>query len=94
MPRFYLHVRTPHGLIEDEEGSEYADYARAVLEAVRGARCLMTGEVAGGTLCLNQSIEIHDSDGAHLTSVPFSEAVRLVDAPEQARDTGIAESSA
>lgn len=85
MPRFYLHIRTPTDLIKDEEGSDYADFARAVVEAVRGARCLMTGEVAGGTLCLDQSIEIHDAGGSHVRSVPFSEAVTLVDAPEQVR---------
>ena len=83
MPLFYLHIRTPTALIEDAEGAEYADYATAVVEAVRGARCLMTGEVVGGTLCLNQSIEIHDADGSHLTSVPFAEALRLVDLPQE-----------
>lgn len=82
MPRYYLHIRTPTGVVEDEEGCEYATYGRAIVEAVRGARCLMTGEVAAGTLCLNQSIEIHDGAGLHLTSVPFTDAVKLVSAPE------------
>jgi hypothetical protein len=40
----------------------------------------MTGEVAAGSLCLDQSIEIHDTARVHLTTVPFTEAVRLIDA--------------
>lgn len=85
MPRFYLHIRTPTDLIQDEEGSDFAGHDEAMAEAIRGARCLMTGEVAGGTLCLNQSIEIHDGRGRHLTSVAFSDAVKLVDVPEPVR---------
>ena len=91
MPRFHLHIRTPGGLIEDQEGLEFPDYAAAVVEAVKGARSLMTGEVAGGTLCLDQSIEIHDAAGKHLTSVPFSDAVRLIAKSEHVREIGIAD---
>jgi len=78
MPRFHFHVRTASNLIEDEEGAEIADYSTAIVEAVRGARCLMTGEVARGTLDLDQSIEIHDACGKHLTTVPFTEALTVV----------------
>ena len=88
MPRFYLHVRTPGGLIEDHEGIEFADYTSAIIEAVRGARCLMKGEVTAGTLCLDQSIEIYDAEGTHLTTVPFTEAVRLVHTPDQDSEAG------
>ena len=59
MPRFHLHIRTPTGLIEDEEGTDLSDHATAIAEAVRGARGLMKGEVTDGTLCLDQSIEIY-----------------------------------
>ena len=91
MPRFHLHIRTPGGLIEDEEGIEFVDQAAAIVEAVRGARSLMIGEVTAGTLCFDQSIEIHDASGQHLNSVPFSDAVRLVSAPEPVRQIGIAD---
>jgi hypothetical protein len=90
LPRFYLHVRTPGGLIEDHEGVEFLDFTSAIVEAVSGARCLMKGEVAAGTLCLDQSIEIYDASGAHLTTVPFTEAVRLVHTPERDAETGTA----
>ena len=88
MPRFHLHIRTPGGLIEDEEGIEFVDQAAAIVEAVRGARSLMIGEVTAGTLCFDQSIEIHDAAGKHLNSVPFSDAVKLVAAPEPIRQIG------
>jgi hypothetical protein len=78
MPRFHLHVRTPAEFIEDEEGAEFSDYSTAIVEAVRSARCLMKGDVAGGTLCLDQFIEICDSDGQHVTTVPFTEALRVI----------------
>jgi hypothetical protein len=85
MPRFHLHVRTPSEFIEDEEGIVVPDHSRAMVEAVRGARCLMTGEVARGTLCLDQSIEIHDAAGQHVTTVPFTEAVEIVHHSERLR---------
>lgn len=84
MPRFHLHIRTPDGIVEDEEGSEFSDYSKAILEAVRGARCLMTSEVLAGRLCLDQSIEVHDASGQHLTTVPFTEAVAVVTASNSA----------
>ena len=85
MPRFHLHVRTPIDFIEDEEGSEFSDYSAAIVEAVRGARCLMKGEVGGGTLCLDQSIEICNAVGQHVTTVPFTEALKLIPQSEQMR---------
>jgi hypothetical protein len=78
MPRFHFHVRTASEFIEDEEGAELADHSTAIVEAVKGARCLMTGEVAKGTLRLDQSIEIHDAAGRPVTSVPFTEALKVV----------------
>ena len=90
MPRFHLHIRTPGGLIEDEEGLEFADHAAARVEAVSGARSLMSGEVAAGTICFDQSIEIHDAAGQHLSTVPFSDAVKLVAAADHVGGIGIA----
>jgi len=78
MPRFHFHIRTASEFIVDDEGVEIADCGAAVIEAVRGARCLMKGEVGRGTLCLDQSIEIHDAFGEHLRTVPFTEALTVV----------------
>lgn len=82
MPLYHLHIRGPDGLIQDDEGAEYPDDTAARAEAVRGARCLMRGEVARGTLCLDQSIEIHDHAGKHLATVPFAEALTVVGSNE------------
>jgi hypothetical protein len=78
MPVYHLHVRGPKGIVYDKEGIDYADRAAAVVEAIKGARCLMRGEVAQGTLCLDQSIEIHDATGQHVTTVPFNEALSVI----------------
>lgn len=89
MPRFHFHVRTASEFIEDEEGTEISDYNAAVVEAVKGARCLMKGEVGRGTLYLDQSIEIHDAAGQHVTTVPFAEALRVVHETDTPRATGV-----
>jgi hypothetical protein len=92
MPRFHFHIRTASETIVDDEGAEVPDYSAALIEAVRGARCLMKGEVARGTLYLDQSIEIHDAAGRHLTSVPFTEALRVVhdtQAPHEIAGRGV-----
>jgi hypothetical protein len=89
MPRFHLHIRTAGGFIEDEEGLDFRDQAAAVAEAVHGARSLMSGEVAEGTLCLDQSIEVHDEDGQHLTTVAFSDALTMVAGSDQLPGIGI-----
>jgi hypothetical protein len=93
MPRFHLHIRTPAGLIEDEEGTDLPDHAAAIVEAVRGARGLMKGEVTDGTLCLDQSIEIHDGSGQHVRTVSFSEALRIVHDGAQTRAIRVADST-
>ena len=89
MPRFHFHIRTASETIVDEEGAEIPNYDAALVEAVRGARCLMKGEVARGTLYLDQSIEIHDATGRHLTSVPFAEALRVVHHTEAPHEIAI-----
>lgn len=83
MPRFHLHIRTPDEFIRDSEGAEFPDYSSAIVEAVRGARCLMTGEVMAGRLCLDQSIEVHDGSGQLVTTVPFTEAVEVITGSER-----------
>jgi hypothetical protein len=94
MPRFHLHLRTSRDFIEDEEGADFADYNSAIVEAVRGARCLMSGDVARGTLCLDQSIEIHDAAGQHLATVPFAEALTVVQGGASAPATNAADGAA
>jgi hypothetical protein len=77
MPIFHLHIRTADALIRDTEGVTLPDLAAAEAEAVRGARSMMSAEVLGGRLDLNQSIEVHDGEGRHLCTVPFRRALAI-----------------
>jgi hypothetical protein len=88
MARYHFHVRTLGELVQDEEGVEFADLDAAIVEAVRGARCLMKGEIETGSLRFDQSIEIWDSSGQQVTVVPFSEALNIIGCAERAQDFG------
>jgi hypothetical protein len=77
MPLFYLHIRHGTDVIRDPEGCEYPSLAAAELEAIRGARCLMSSDVKDGHLQMDQSIEVHDGLGQLLSSVPFQDALRI-----------------
>jgi hypothetical protein len=77
MTLFYFDIRCDGTLIEDEEGTEHVNLAAAVLEAVRGARSLMSAEVETGHLRLDQSIEIFDAHGQLLSVVGFEDALRI-----------------
>ncbi len=92
MPLYYFHIRCDGGLIIDEEGGEHESLAAAALEAVRGARCLMSAEVEAGHLELEQAIEIFDAEGQHLSSVKFEDALRITrQSRSQRAPTGAAE---
>ena len=87
MPLFYLHIRCDGALISFEEGTEHVNLAAAVLEAVRGARSLMSGEVETGHLRLDQSIEIFDAQGGLQSVVGFEDALRITGRNEVAAVT-------
>ncbi|MGI4732047.1 MAG: DUF6894 family protein [Janthinobacterium lividum] len=77
MAIFHLHIRTGDQVYPDLEGLELSDLAAARAEAIRGARSLMSAEVLGGTLTLDQSIEIEAADGRHLASIAFADALAV-----------------
>jgi hypothetical protein len=77
MPVFYFHIRSHDGLFLDEEGSEHASLAAAGLEAIRGARSLISAEVEAGHVRLDQSIELFDEEGQHRSTVRFEDAFRI-----------------
>jgi hypothetical protein len=90
MPLYHLHIRSPSKFIEDEEGAEFNDVGSAMIEAVRSARCLMKGDVGDGKLDLNQSIEVCDAEGQQVGTVPFAEAIKVVQCSEPASVVGSA----
>ena len=75
MPHYYLHVRNTVGYARDEEGQEFADLAHARLQALAGARSILSEEVKAGLLDLRGAIEIADAAGAILLEAPFADAV-------------------
>lgn len=75
MPCFYLHIRCDGEFIEDDEGFEYEDISAAGYEAIRSIRSLVAGDVQGGILNLDLSIEIWDRE-RHLSTVEFGDAIR------------------
>jgi hypothetical protein len=84
MPRFYLHIRSAGEMIVDEEGLELPGLKAAISEAVRGARGILAGEIETGFLRLDQAIEIHDAQGLHVRTVPFTDTVSIVEPVSEA----------
>lgn len=75
MHRFYFHLHECGELTVDEEGRALPSFEHAFKEAVAAARSVMAAEVANGMLCLACHIEITDSYGITLATLPFSEAL-------------------
>lgn len=77
MSLFHMHIHHCGMLARDEEGLELLDLEAARREAVAGARSIMADELMNGRVCLGCRIEIEDSNGRLLATVPFREAVTL-----------------
>ena len=77
MPLYYLTLDECGDVAEDLEGIEYDNLATAHTSAVQAAREIMCGELKDGRLCLSCKIEVKDTSGAILMTVPFREAVTI-----------------
>lgn len=77
MKRYFFHLHECGTLIADEEGRELAGMDVARREALAAARSIMASEVLAGRLCLGCRIEVQDSEGNLLLSLPFSEALAV-----------------
>jgi hypothetical protein len=77
VPRFYFHVCNGSGFTEDEEGTEHPDLAAARVNAIRGLRDIMAGELQGGDLSLGSFVEIEDENHQLVTTVLFDEALKV-----------------
>jgi hypothetical protein len=75
MSRFYFHLRSREGLVEDEEGCDLERASEAQKVALRSARCVLSGDVASGILDLEQEIIVTDEQGRTVVQLPFGEAV-------------------
>jgi hypothetical protein len=79
MPRFYFHLYDDL-VVRDEEGVDLPGATTAHKKAIREARSLMCATLMEGRLVLNHRIEVEDEVGSVVATVPFAEAVEIVDA--------------
>jgi len=77
LPRYHLHIHCDGEVIKDDEGGDFLDEDAAVKEAVRSIRSLVCGDVVGGALHLDLSIEIRDDQDARLQEVVFEDAITI-----------------
>jgi hypothetical protein len=76
MPRFYLNVVARGAVILDDEGTDLHSLEEAHSEALLDARALMSDAVKSGIDISRRAIQICDSDGRILMTVPFTDALR------------------
>jgi hypothetical protein len=76
VPRFFFNVYDDV-IAEDEEGVELPNLAAANLQALRGARDLISEQVKHGYMVLSHWIEVFDEHGEKVLTVTFREAIDI-----------------
>ena len=76
MPRYFFHVYDDV-IAEDEEGAELPNLAAARLNALVGARELISEQVRRGYFVLSHWIDVIDEQGEKVLTVTFREAVDI-----------------
>jgi hypothetical protein len=77
MPRYFFHIRSSDGIIQDPDGTELPDIVAARMEAELSARDLLADLLRQGIRLDGQMFEISDSDGKVLETLPFRKVLRL-----------------
>ena len=77
MPRYHFNIRNGHGFTADEEGLDLSSERDARIQAIQGARSLISAEVLEGTLDLDGQIEVTDEQNDAVMTVRYREAVRF-----------------
>lgn len=75
MPLYYFHVRGGPEDIVAEEGLDYPDEAAARRAALAGVRGMIAADAVEGILDLSNRLDVTDSAGRLLFSIPFSSAL-------------------
>jgi hypothetical protein len=75
MPRFYFHLASDGGRLQDEEGLALPDAEAAWYQAVRSARELVRAEPTLGGGWDRQAIEIVDEVGTPVDQVALADIV-------------------
>jgi hypothetical protein len=82
MPRYYFNVHNSIGLVEDEEGADFADLDAARAAALKGAREIIAGDAAEGLVDLRGRLDVIDETGVVVLTLRFTEAVEVL-GPDQ-----------
>ena len=74
MPKFYFHVRQDRTVFEDRRGGEFADLPAAWAWAISDVRSMIEEGLLDGPI-EEHWVEICDSTGGTIASLPFAGAV-------------------
>ncbi len=77
MPRYYFSIRNGCGFTRDEEGMDLSSDREAQVQAIRGARSLISAGVLEGTLDLDGQIEVTDDRDDKVLTIRFGDAVEV-----------------
>jgi hypothetical protein len=77
MPRYHFNIRNGCGFTRDEEGQDLSSDMDAQVQAIRGARSLISAEVMEGMLDLDGQIEVTDGHNSKVLTVRFRDAVHV-----------------
>jgi hypothetical protein len=76
VPRYFFHVYDDV-IAQDEEGAELPNLAAARLNALAGARDLISEQVRRGYFVLSHWIDVVDEQGEKVLTVAFRDAVDI-----------------
>jgi hypothetical protein len=77
MPHYHFNIRNGDGFTRDDEGLDLLSDMDAQVQAIRGARSLMSAEVMDGLLDLDGQIEVTDGHNGKILTVRFRDAVHV-----------------
>ena len=77
MPLYHFNIRNGFGFAADEEGLDLSSEKDARVQAIRGARSLLSAEVLEGMLDLNGQIEVTDERNDEVMTIRFRDVVRV-----------------
>ena len=79
MPRYFLHLRDGTDEVLDPDGLMFDDEGRLRKAVVQNARDILCGEIRSeGLIDLRPRIDAEDEAGNIVYSLPFADAVRVI----------------
>lgn len=78
MARYYFHLRNGTDQLLDPEGIDLPDLGSVRTQAVRSARDTLSNELRDGRLDLRFWIDVEDTDGRAVFSLPLGNAFETI----------------